>query len=171
MNLRLQGRVRVSEDEMRAAYRKLVLEERKQLPFRIATIVMDAGDASRRARAEKIATRARAGEDFAKLVQRHSTDTSSATTGGLLPAMQPGKLPPALDRAVLDLEAGEVAAPVRVGDRWIIAQLVERGASKLPSYDVARPELQQRVYVQKMDSARQHWLENLRRRTYVDIRL
>ena len=36
---------------------------------------------------------------------------------------------------------------------------------------VSSPQLEQRVYVEKMEEARRNWLDNLRRRTYVDIRL
>src|SRR5262245_45919822 len=34
LNLRLQGRIRVSDDDLKQAYRRLVLEERKRLRFR-----------------------------------------------------------------------------------------------------------------------------------------
>src|SRR5262245_61041624 len=38
LNLRIQGRLRVTDDDVRGAYQRLVIEERKQLGFRAAWI-------------------------------------------------------------------------------------------------------------------------------------
>jgi len=69
------------------------------------------------------------------------------------------------------MEPGEVSAPVRLGDAWLVLQLVERAPSQLPEYERAKPQLQTRVYAEKMDVARRQWLDSLRKRTHVDIRL
>jgi peptidyl-prolyl cis-trans isomerase SurA len=53
----------------------------------------------------------------------------------------------------------------------MVLKLVERGPSQLPEYDKAKPQLQTRVYAEKMDAARRQWLDGLRKRTHVDIRL
>src|SRR5262245_35863023 len=42
LNLRLQGRMRITDDDVRGAYQRLVLEERKQLAFRPALIRISA---------------------------------------------------------------------------------------------------------------------------------
>jgi peptidyl-prolyl cis-trans isomerase SurA len=85
--------------------------------------------------------------------------------------MQPGELPPELDSALLAIEPGEVAGPVRFGDAWVVLKLVERGPSQLPEYEQAKSQLQNRVYSDKMETAKRQWLDSLRKRTHVDIRL
>jgi peptidyl-prolyl cis-trans isomerase SurA len=85
--------------------------------------------------------------------------------------MHPGELPPEVDAALLAMEPGEVTAPLRVGDAWLVLTLVERSASELPEYEKAKQQLQTRVYAEKMDLARRQWLDGLRKRTHVDIRL
>ena len=50
-------------------------------------------------------------------------------------------------------------------------KLIERGASQLPDYDKAKTQLQNRVYAEKMETTRRQWLDSLRKRTHVDIRL
>src|SRR5215831_2963060 len=40
INVRLQGRIRVSEDDLRAAYQKLVIEERDKLSFKVAWVLV-----------------------------------------------------------------------------------------------------------------------------------
>ena len=178
MNLRLQGRIRVTESDLRAHYQGIVLDERRKLPFRAAWIVLDAPrkaprDRIRRQRAlaERVAEQARRGADFAALARRHSKDEATAKSGGLLDRMVYRRLPRAVGRASLALEVGEVSAPVRVGDRFVILKLVERGESKLPTFEEAIEELHERVYLEKMAKARRHWLDSLRRQTHVEIRL
>ncbi|MGH8311364.1 MAG: SurA N-terminal domain-containing protein, partial [Steroidobacteraceae bacterium] len=81
LNLRLQGRIRVSDDDVRQTYRRLVLEERKKLRFKASAIRIDAQSNlpreeidRRRALADRIAEDARMGADFAQLARQHSAD-------------------------------------------------------------------------------------------------
>jgi len=178
LNLRIQGRMRIGEDDMRNAYKRIAQEERRKLDFRAAWIRLQippgsgtAGAARQRDLATQVAARARAGADFAELASTYSSDPATRDTGGLLRPMLPGELPPELDSALLAMEPGEVSAPIRLGDAWMVLKLVERAPSQLPEYEQAKPQLQTRVYTEKMDAARRQWLDGLRKRTHVDIRL
>jgi peptidyl-prolyl cis-trans isomerase SurA len=178
LNLRIQGRMRIGEDDMRAAYKRIAQEERRKLEFRAAWIRFQipagsgsAGAASQREIAAQVAARARAGADFGQLARTYSSDPATRELGGLLAPMRPGELPGEVDNVLLGMEAGEVSSPVRLGDAWLVLQLVERAPSQLPDYERAKPQLQTRVYAEKMDAARRQWLDSLRKRTHVDIRL
>lgn len=178
LNLRIQGRMRIGEDDMRSAYRRIQQEERRRLEFRAAWIRFQihagggsAGVARTRDTAAQVAARARAGADFAELASTYSSDPATRDSGGLLAPMRPGELPQDIDAALLAMEPGEVSAPLRLGDAWLVIKLVERGPSQLPDYEKAKPQLQSRVYAEKMDAARRQWLDSLRKRTHVDIRL
>jgi peptidyl-prolyl cis-trans isomerase SurA len=178
LNLRVQGRMRISEDDMKSAYRRASQEERKRLSFRAAWIRFQisagggAAEAERvQAKATEVAARARSGADFAALAKAFSSDATTREQGGLLATMQPGELPPEIDSALLALEPGEVAGPVRFGDAWVVLKLVERGPSQIPEYEQAKSQLQNRVYAEKMETAKRQWLDSLRKRTHVDIRL
>jgi peptidyl-prolyl cis-trans isomerase SurA len=178
LNLRVQGRMRISEDDMRSAYRRAAQEERKKLAFRAAWIrfqIPPGGNAAQVARvqatASEVAGRARAGADFGELAKAFSSDPTTRDQGGLLATMQPGELPPEVDSALLAVEPGEVTGPVRFGDAWVVLKLVERSPSQIPEYEQAKPQLQNRVYSEKMGAAQRQWLDSLRKRTHVDIRL
>lgn len=178
LNLRIQGRLRVSEDDVKAAYQKLVIDERKQLGFRAAWIRIAAPrslDAAalrtRRSEADRIVAEARAGSDFAALARRHSTDSNTRESGGFLGRMKPGQLPPALDTVALGLDSGSVSEPLRYGDDFVVLKIIGRDESQLPPFEEAKEELSQRVYLDKMNKARQHWMDGLRRQTHVEIRL
>ena len=175
LNLRVIGRIRITEENLRSAYRQIVLEERRRLRFRAAWIKIRApkGKAGkdRRTLAERVAASAQKSGDFASLARRFSDDTRTKSAGGLLGQLRPGTLPRQVDRVAIGLEIGQVSSPIRVGESLIILKLLEREASELPEFEEARVELQQRVYVDKMSRARRHWLDGLRKRTHVDIRL
>jgi peptidyl-prolyl cis-trans isomerase SurA len=177
MNLRLQGRVRVTEDDLQKEYRDLVLEERRTLPFRAAWILVDlpstanaALSKQKRKRAENLVQQSRSGADFAALARRFSDDKSGAA-GGMLPRMTPGSLPAAADRACLALDVGEVSEPVRIAERLAIIKVLERDPSKLPSYEQAREDLAVRVREAKFELLHRQWLDTLRKLTHVEMRL
>jgi peptidyl-prolyl cis-trans isomerase SurA len=178
INVRLQGRIRVSEDDLRSHYRRLVVEERMKLGFRVAWIQLvgrqgatTADTAALRKRAEMIAQSA-SRYDFAALARQHSEDRGTRDSGGLLPTTHAEQAPPQIVRVLVTLEVGEVSPVVALpGGGFGIFKLLSREESTLPSYEEARAELSQRVYLEKMTQARRTWLDNLRRQQHVEVRL
>ena len=177
INVRLQGRIRVTEDDLMKAYRAIVMEEREKLPYRAAWIVVSvhAGSPSadaraRRALAERITRDAEHG-DFAALARIHSDDGATRASGGVLPYTRLEETPPALRRTLASLEVGRVAGPLPVPGGYAIVKLLDRGESQLPDYEESKDELAQRVYMEKMTQARRTWLDSLRRQQHVEVRL
>ena len=171
VNVRLQGRIRVTDEDLRLAYRKLVLEERQRLNLKVAWIRIPAGgDGSGRVLAERVAEAAHS-QNFAQLARRFSQDTGTRDNGGELPQSSLSTLPTAVARAALPLEVGESSQPIRVDDDYVIVRVNSRAASQLPAFDDARREIGDRVYMDKMGQARRTWLDGLRRRNHVEIRL
>jgi len=171
VNVRLQGRIRVTDDDLKEAYRKLVQEERQKLGLRVSWIRIPFGtDGSGRALAERVSEAAHR-QDFAQLAREFSADRATSAEGGLLPQGKPADLPPSIARASLGLDVGEISTPLRVGDDYVIVRVNSRDASQLPSFDDARRELGDRVYMDKMSQARRSWLDGLRRRNHVEVRL
>jgi peptidyl-prolyl cis-trans isomerase SurA len=171
VNVRLQGRIRVTDEDLKLAYRKLVFEERQRLGLRVAWIRIPGGaDGSGRALAERVAEAART-QDFASLARQFSQDRSTKELGGLLPQDKLADLPPSVARASLGLEVGESSPALRVGDDYVIVRVNSRDPSQLPTFEDARRELGDRVYMDKMGQARRTWLDGLRRQNHVEVRL
>jgi peptidyl-prolyl cis-trans isomerase SurA len=171
VNVRLQGRIRVTDDDLKIAYRKLVFEERQRLGVRVAWIRIPAGvDGAGRTLAERIAEAART-QDFSNLARQFSRDRATRDAGGLLPQDKLADLPQGVARASLGLEVGEASPPLRMDDDYVIVRINSRDASQLPAFDDARRELGDRVYMDKMAQARRLWLDGLRRQNHVEMRL
>lgn len=176
MNLRLQGRLRISEEDVRREYEKLVQTERQRLEFRAVAVKIAVGKTAGEQRAaaelaDDIARRARAGEDFGELSRTYSTDERLRASGGLMPTLRPADLPKAVRTSVTALQIGEVSAPIRWGGDLVVLRVIERDDAKVPSFEAANATISQRVQLQKMERARRSWLDGLRRRTHVEVRL
>ena len=173
MNVRMQGRVQVRDEDVRRTYREIVLQDRKNLSFSAAWILIrpQPQGAPPAEVANAIMRSLREGQDFAALAHQYSSDKKTAHRGGELGRFAPGKLPMAIDKALMNLEPGQFTAPIRIGDSYVIARLLARDASQLPTIEEAKAELVERVYSDKMGQARRRWLDGLRHQMHVEIRL
>lgn len=172
IELRLRGRINVNEVDLKKSYRDLTLQERMRQPQRTLAFYLALGgdEASReksRAVAQEVAQRAKQGEDLRSLIEEYSTSTNS----GLRPEVPPAQEPKEIQRATMALDVGETSDPILIQGQWLVIQVIERAPSQLPSYQEAREEIHERVYMEKITTARKHWLEGLRRRTHVEVRL
>lgn len=185
LQLRVQGRIRVTDDELQSTYDKLVRAERRHLGYHVAWIVLHAPEdlspaqlAERQRLAESIARTAREGVDrfgrpvdFASLAAAFSDDTTTKQQGGDLGRHAPGELAAEVEEEVFKLDVGGVSAPFRFKDAIVIVKVLDRAPSQIPPFKEARDELMQRVYAEQMEKARRKWLEELRRGAHVDVRL
>jgi len=189
LQLRVRNRLRITEQDVQATYDRLVREERRRRDYHPAWVVLRLFPGSspealqeREALARELAERARRGEDFAALARQFSDDTATKEAGGDLgvravrgtEAAATGRrqtMAAQLETAVLPLEPGQVTDPIRVGDALVVIKLLSRQPSRYTSLQAARPEILARLQSEIMMRARQRWLETLKRRTHLDVRL
>jgi peptidyl-prolyl cis-trans isomerase SurA len=177
LQLRVRGRVRVTEEDVRAEYAKLVQAERARLGYRLAWIVLhgreDASPSSlaeRESLATRITSAARRGRDFADLARAFSDDAPTRPLGGDLGMHHPGDLAQAIEDEAQKLDLGDVSPPFRFKGDLLIIRVVSREPSRRPSFEESRDELLQRAYGHQMQRARRQWIDELRRGTYIDVR-
>jgi peptidyl-prolyl cis-trans isomerase SurA len=187
LQLRVKGRVRITEEDVKVMYEKVRREERKRREFHPAWIVLRIIPGSspqaveeRYALATQITDRARKGEDFAILAQQYSDDTQTRETGGDLGirstqvmAAQGGRravMSPELERVLMEMEPGQVSPPQRAGDAVVIMKLLSRQPSRYTTLDAAKNEMLQRLQTEILEKAKRKWLEELKQRTHLDVR-
>ena len=161
-NKEVRSRIRVTEAEIAGFY-----EENKatfnvpEMRFHVAQIVVtpDAevpvanlrndkaqGEAEARAKTERIASRLRGGEDFARLAQEFSEDSNTARNNGdlgFIPASALEKADPALRQAIYTLQPGQVSGVIRTRDAYYILRLLGRQAPG--QRQLSDPEVQQGI--------------------------
>jgi peptidyl-prolyl cis-trans isomerase SurA len=109
------------------------------------------------------------GQDFGQLARLHSVDPS-ATRGGDLGWIYPGDTVPDFEKAMNGLKIGEVSQPVRTPFGWHLIQVQERRTEESP-LERNRFAARQALRDRKADAAYQEWLQQLRDRTYVELKL
>jgi peptidyl-prolyl cis-trans isomerase SurA len=109
------------------------------------------------------------GEKFAELARLHSLD-GSATKGGDLGWLYPGDTVPEFERAMNDLDPGEVSRPVKTPFGYHLIEVLERRVQEVSS-DRLRNAARQALRERKLDEAYQDWLRQARDRSYVEFRL
>ncbi len=189
LQLRVKGRVRITEEDVKVMYEKTVREERKKREYHASWIVLRILPGSsrealteRRSLAADLVRRARKGEDFAALARTYSDDTATRPDGGDLGIRAPqgtqaaasGKravLAPELEAVVINLEPGEIAEPLEAGDALVILMLQSRQASRYTTYDAAKQEMLQRLQTDILEKAKRKWLEEIKGKTHLDVRL
>jgi len=178
MELRVKGRVRVTEEDMRALYTRVVREERTKLGYRMQWVVIRTPVsanaelvAQKRTIAEKVSKEGQAGADFASLARKYSDDNATATQGGDLGPQTPGSLEEAIEKVAFGLEVGQVSAPFVFGDALAVIKITSRDPSKVGSYEEVKELLAQRVNAEQMEQAKRKWLDSLKRSIHVESRL
>ncbi len=175
LELRVRARVRVTDEDARAAYAAWIVEYARQqvvdvniLPLRLRPDASPATIAAGMKWASELAARARAGESFCALYRQFATHPGVGCGSS---APQPtAALPPPVADAVRALKEGEIADPILTDDGTVLlVRLHER--PKPPAFDQVREAMHERALSDAIAQQRKLWLDELRRAAYVDERL
>ena len=180
IELRVRPRVRVTDQDARAAYQHWATEMREQQPIdvrilalRIPPTLTKLQSDARSLLAEELVRRARGGEDFCTLVTQYSDDVSTRDSCGSHGAQPLANLLPAIQEAVKTMQPGTVSDPIGVttGQEQALVILMPMGQTKTPTFEDVKNEMMQRALLEGLERARKQWLQELRRNVYIDIRL
>ena len=129
----------------------------------------DAERARARAELDAVAQAVQSGKaKFSEKARELSQDPATAAKGGDLGWVLPGQLDPVLDAALERLNPGDVSAPVVMGNRMVLLQLIDRAVRPLAEAQkraLAKEVLQRQKAAQDFDEL----VRDVRARTYVHI--
>jgi peptidyl-prolyl cis-trans isomerase SurA len=180
IELRVRPRVRVTDQDAHAAYQHWAQDVRDKEPVdvRILALRITPGASkelvdARMALASELAKRARDGADFCKLIAQYSDDTSTRDTCGSRGAQPMATLMPRIQEAVRVTKAGTVSDPIPMstGQEEAVVVLMPMGQVRVPPFEEVKSDMSQRAMMEAVDRGRKQWLKELRRGTYIDIRL
>ena len=125
----------VSEAELQAAYERLVADTASREELRASHILVESEE-----KAMSLIKQLDGGADFAELAQTHSTGPSK-TQGGDLGYFGRGRMVPAFEAAVYDLNIGDhSASPVQTQFGWHVIKLVDKRVQPAPALDAVRAQ-------------------------------
>lgn len=129
-----------------------------------------AEDAAQRQLAQELLERAKAGEDFAELARKYSKGPA-AENGGYLGSFRRGSLDPVLEEALFSLPAGGVGGPVRTRFGWHVLKAVSREQVPPPPFEQVADTLRRELMEQRMQKEVGRWVEELKRKAFIEVRL
>jgi len=145
------GSTEPNEDELKARFEeqksRFVSPEARLASHILIEVAPDAPEVdieTARQKAEDLAERARAGEDFAMLAEENSQDIGSADAGGDLGWVEPGFMVQAFEDGLYELSLDSpVSDPVQTGFGWHVIKLRDIRPAEGMSYTEARDILVQ----------------------------
>jgi peptidyl-prolyl cis-trans isomerase SurA len=182
IQLRVRGRVRVSEQDARAAYGRYVKDMTEQSPVDLRILVLQVPPgasqqttAARVTLGEELSRRGKAGDDFCELVRTYSDDARTKNTCGTNGPMPLHMLLPELQQLATTLTPGEVSSPIvfrdPAGQQAVLVVQLAAQQAKIAPYEQVKEQMMERAFVEATERQRKLWLQELRRGLYIDVRL
>ena len=119
---------------------------------------------------QKIADQIRSGADFAEMARQHSEDIGSALNGGELGWSVPGRFVPKFEEVMDSIALNVVSEPFRSQFGWHILQVTERRNQDF-SEEIKRAQAESILRQRKFDEELQLWLQEIRDKAYVEIKI
>lgn len=134
---------------------RFISPEQRLVSHILIEVAANADEATRQTalqKAEDLARRAAAGEDFAELARANSDDIGSSPMGGDLGWMEPGVMSDSFEEAMYALSlADPVSAPVQTGFGFHVIQLREIQPASGMSFEEARAVLVQEYQAEEAE--------------------
>ncbi len=109
------------------------------------------------------------GTKFEDMAKQYSEDPSS-NNGGDLGWINPGDTVPEFEKIMKQLNINQISDPIKTSFGWHLIQVLERRSQDM-SKESARIQARQQIKMRKSEEAYQDWLQELRDRSFVELRL
>lgn len=121
------------------------------------------------AKANDVEAKLKGGSDFAKLAEAVSGGPTAAR-GGALGQFRHGMMAPQLEEKTFSLKAGQFTEPIRTKQGYVILEVTAHTPAGVEPFERVRSQVEEAVFMQKMQPALRKYLTQLREQAYVDIK-
>ena len=168
-----QGSIAVTDEEIEEYHRKHYGEEDSGYgkQTKIAHILITKETEGALLKAEEVLELAKSGEPFAQLARKYSMDESSAQNGGLLGYFVKGDLVPEIESAVEQTEVNGIAGPVLSSRGYHVVKVLERIEDEDSSVSRYRDRIKHQIYMEKVERFISSWLEDVKKNSYIEIKI
>ncbi|HEX7663164.1 MAG TPA: SurA N-terminal domain-containing protein [Polyangiaceae bacterium] len=174
IQLRVMSRVRVTDEDARAAYvhwRKETDGEKLTLVnlfvLRIPAGATPNDIAELQATAQKYADQAKRENNFCDLVKQFSSDPKGCQHG----LQGVSTLLPALQNLTAPMKEGDISPAEVFTDEQVVVVAQMQKAPHVPTFDEVKPQMKEQAMGEVVERQRKIWLDELRKNVYVDVRL
>jgi peptidyl-prolyl cis-trans isomerase SurA len=122
-----------------------------------------------RKKADDLHDRVARGADFTQIAEKYS-EGSTAKDGGTLGTFQHGQLDKQLEDTVFAMNKGQVSSVVETKTGFEILKVVDHYQAGLQPLTKVQDQIQNKLYMQKMEPAMRDYLAQLREESYVMVK-
>jgi peptidyl-prolyl cis-trans isomerase SurA len=122
-----------------------------------------------KAKANQVYEMLKKGGNFDDLAKKYSNGPTS-TVGGDLEYFKRGTLSKELESKVFDMQAGQYTEPIRTNQGFVILKVTEHQTPGVPPLKEVENQIQEQIYLTKMQPALREYLTKLREDAYIDIK-
>jgi peptidyl-prolyl cis-trans isomerase SurA len=125
--------------------------------------------AQAQAKANQVYDLLKKGGSFDDLAKKYSSGPT-AGIGGDLEYFKRGTLSAQLESQVFSLKVGDYTEPVRTNQGFVILKVTEHQGGGIPTLKDVEGQIQEQIYMTKMQPALRDYLSKLREEAYIDIK-
>jgi peptidyl-prolyl cis-trans isomerase SurA len=122
-----------------------------------------------RRKADDLRNRVVKGQDFTLIAQKYS-EGQTAKDGGPLGTFKRGELTKDLDDAVFAMNKGQISDVIQTKTGFEILKVVDHYQAGLQPLSKVQDQIQNKLYMQKMEPAMREYLAQLREESYVTVK-
>jgi peptidyl-prolyl cis-trans isomerase SurA len=178
VNQLVSSKVTVTDEDIRARYDQLQRRSQSVAAVRLSHILIKLPDhpteqqlADGKATAQKAIDRVKGGEDFGAVAKDMSQDPSTNAQGGELGWFERGSVNPDWEPIVFAMDKGGVSAPVNGNDGLHVFYVSDVKQSDLKPFAEMKEQIGRDLRRRELDKATQTWVEELRKKAYIDNKL
>lgn len=173
----IKSKVAVSDEEIgeyylkhREDYEGKDMVRLKQIFIALPKGIDAGGKEQRRAEAEAIRKRLKDGEPFDLLSARYSQGPAAAA-GGDIGFIEKGMILPEVEEAAFSLPLHEISEVIESPVGFHIIQVIDRRGEGIKAIETVREEIRERIDQEKMEKKFAEWLQELRTKSHIEIKL
>ncbi|HVC91127.1 MAG TPA: peptidylprolyl isomerase [Acidobacteriaceae bacterium] len=170
------SKLQLSQAEIQKYYQDHLNSFTRQESVRLNEILIPTSEnptsaelASADAKAKEVEAKLKAGASFTELAKQYSSGPT-AQQGGNLGEFHRGALAKVLEDQTFDLPIGGYTAPIRTRQGYILLQVTAHVPGGTEPLQKVEPQIEQALYMQKIEPAVRQYLTRLRDEAYIDIR-
>jgi peptidyl-prolyl cis-trans isomerase SurA len=178
VNTIVAPKVNITEEDIRARYDQMQRRSEQVSAVRISDILIKLPDhpteqqiADAKTKAASALDRVKAGEDFATVAKDVSDDDSTKASGGELGWFERGSVNPDWEGIVFGMDKDEVRGPVNGPQGLYVLKVTDVKKSDLKPYAEMKEQLSRELRRRELDKQTQTWVDELRKKAYIDIKL
>ncbi len=173
----VQSKIVVTDEEIGEYYDQHRQEYEGKDAVRIRQILLTAPAdkdertrASAREQARQLHERILKGESFERLAAQYSKEPAAAQ-GGDIGFVARGSILPNVEKVAFDLPVGQVSEVIETELGFHIIMVIDKRGAGLKSMPVVRNEIKAKIENEKLSKKYDEWINDIRKKSFVDIRL